>query len=1018
MSDHTAAPTDLTFFTNDEPGTSLYERFQRTLKEVQFFDVLVGYFRISGFHRLYEALDDVEQIRILVGLNVGETTHGLLQDHHRESAFDFESHAKTRAAMRDHIAREMERAEEAAEIEEGLRAFVRFLEEGKMDIRAFPTANIHAKVYIGRYDSDVHYGHVITGSSNFTESGLVGQREFNVELKDRADVEFALGKFEELWHQGVEVTEDFVQTLRADTWLSDEITPHDIYLKFLYEYFEEDINLDQREPDELYRPADFLELDYQAQAVTAARKILEAHNGVFIADVVGLGKTYVTAMLLQRLRGRTLVVCPPVLEDYWRETFVDFGVRGYRIESLGRLDHVLRDGHEKYDHVVLDEAHRFRNEMTQRYEKLHQIAFGKQVICVSATPLNNEISDIYSLLKLFQTPRRSTIPGVRDLKRFFDERERRLRQYDRGTPQYDEAAQAISEEVRDRVLKHVMIRRTRSEIEQYYAEDMEKQGLSFPEVQPPRRILYAFDDALETVFNRTIDRISDFTYARYTPLLFYKGDLDPLREQSQRNIGGFMKSILVKRLESSFHAFKRTLSRFIESYERFIEMYESGTVYLGRDVDVFDLLDNDRDERLHELIGEGRVSTYDADDFTDELMEELQADLRLLRAIRSDWAPVEQDPKLDAFLDRLRSDDTLQTGKLLVFTEAAETGRYLLDALEEEMPGEAIFYSSDGGRDGDGSMGVERARRVIKNTFDPTVDDPEDDYRILISTDVLAEGINLHRSNTVVNYDLPWNPTRVLQRVGRINRVRGTHEELFVYNFFPTAEADEELNLEANVKSKIQAFHDTLGEDAQYLTDEEEVTTHELFGEELYERLNDAGTYEGEPDEGPSELKYLRLLRDLRDNDPDRFEEIKNLPKKARTARETHEEERSGLLTFFRWGDLKRFFLARDEAATELTFFEAAQAFECEPNARRIELPDDFYERLDRNKQAFEYSTSEEADSSGPSGGLSSEERVMRRLRAKEMKNCKRLTDRRRVPAGRASGLRRRRDSREYNPAH
>ena len=994
MSDRTAAPTDLTFFTNDELGGSLYERFQQTLKEVQFFDVLVGYFRISGFHRLHEALGDVEQIRILVGLNVGETTHGLLQDHRGESGFDFESHAKTRAAMRDHIIGEMEGAEEAAEIEEGLRAFVRFLEEGKMEVRAFPTANIHAKVYIGRYDSDVHYGHVITGSSNFTESGLVGQREFNVELKDRADVEFALEKFEELWAQGVEVTDDFVQTLRGDTWLNDEITPYDVYLKFLYEYFEEDINLDQREADELYRPEDFLDLDYQEQAVTAARKILEAHSGVFIADVVGLGKTYVTAMLLQRLRGRTLVVCPPVLEDYWRETFVDFGVRGYRIESLGRLDHVLRDGHEKYDHVVLDEAHRFRNEMTQRYEKLHQIAFGKQVICVSATPLNNEISDIYSLLKLFQTPRRSTIPGVRDLKRFFDERERQLRQYDRGTPAYDEAAQNISEEVRDRVLKHVMIRRTRSEIEQYYAEDMDKQGLSFPEVQPPRRILYAFDDALETVFNRTIGRIGDFTYARYTPLLFYEGDLDPLREQSQRNIGGFMKSILVKRLESSFHAFKRTLSRFIESYERFIEMYESGTVYLGRDVDVFDLLDNDRDERLHELIDEGRVSTYDADDFTDELMDELQADLRLLRAIQEDWAPIERDPKLDAFLDRLRSDDTLQDGKLLVFTEAAETGRYLLDALEEELPGEAIFYSSDGGRAGAGSMGVERARRVIKNTFDPTVDDPEDDYRILISTDVLAEGINLHRSNTVVNYDLPWNPTRVLQRVGRINRVRGTHDQLFVYNFFPTAEADEELNLEANVKSKIQAFHDTLGEDAQYLTDEEEVTTHELFGEELYERLNDADTYEGEPDEGPSELKYLRLLRDLRDNDPDRFEEIKNLPKKARTAREVGEEERSGLLTFFRQGDLKQFFLADDEASTELTFFEAAQAFECDPDARRIALPDDFYERLDRNKQAFEYNTSEEAESSGPSGGLSNEKRVMRRLRTKEMKNCKRFTDR------------------------
>jgi hypothetical protein len=546
--------------------------------------------------------------------------------------------------MQSRVVAEMEQTDETREIEEGLRAFVRFLEEGKMEIRAFPTANIHAKVYIGRYDSQANYGHVITGSSNFSESGLVGQREFNVELKDRPDVEFALQKFEELWAQGVEVTEDFVDTLRRRTWLNEAITPYDIYLKFLYEYFEEDINLDQRDSEALYRPEGFLELEYQEQAVTAARKILEAHNGVFVADVVGLGKTYVTAMLMQQLRGRTLVICPPVLEEYWRETFIDFGIRGYRIESLGKLEHVLRRGHQKYDFVVLDEAHRFRNELTQRYEMLHEICFGKKVICVSATPLNNEISDIYALLKLFQTPRRSTIPGVRDLKRFFDTKRRALSRLDRGTPEYAKTAQTISEEVRDKVLKHVMVRRTRSEIERYYEEDLKKQGLSFPTLSEPRRIVYAFDETVETVFTRTIERLKNFSYARYTPLLYYKGELTPLQKQSQLNIGGFMKSIIVKRLESSFHAFKQTLGRFIDSYERFIEMYEDGTVYLGKDVDVFDLLDNDREERLHELLDEERVSRYDSDEFTGKLMKALQSDLQLLRAIQADWAPITQDP--------------------------------------------------------------------------------------------------------------------------------------------------------------------------------------------------------------------------------------------------------------------------------------------------------------------------------------------------------------------------------------
>jgi superfamily II DNA/RNA helicase len=374
-------------------------------------------------------------------------------------------------------------------------------------------------------------------------------------------------------------------------------------------------------------------------------------------------------------------------------------------------------------------------------------------------------------------------------------------------------------------------------------------------------------------------------------------------------------------------------------------------------------------------------------------MEKLRSDLSLLRSIKADWQPITQDPKLDAFLDQLQSDSTLEGDKLLVFTEAAETGRYLLDALEEAFPGDCLFYSSDGGVDGDGSIGKNRTRRLITNSFDPSSNDPDDAYRILITTDVLAEGINLHRSDTVINYDLPWNPTRVLQRVGRVNRVGAEHDEIYVYNFFPTAHADEELNLEDNIKTKIQAFHDTLGEDAQYLTDEEEVSTHELFGEELYERLNDAATYEGPDDDATSELKYLRLLRELRDNDEERFEEIKNLPKKARTARLASDDAPHGLLTFFRRGKLKQFFLADEDRSRELTFFEAARAFECDPDAQRFSLPDDFHNRLRMNKDAFEYAVSEGAGSDGPTGGLSNEERVIRRLRTNEMKRCKRYTD-------------------------
>src|SRR5690606_4032125 len=159
-------------------------------------------------------------------------------------------------------------------------------------------------------------------------------------------------------------------------------------------------------------------------------------NGVFLSDVVGLGKTYISALLAQQLPGRKLIICPPVLQDYWRETFFEFNIGGTVVESMGKLDHIIASGHERFDYVFVDEAHRFRNEGTQGYEKLHQICWGKKVILVSATPLNNTISDIHAQIKLFQAPKKSTIPGVANLDRFFSRLQGQVAREEKGTPEY------------------------------------------------------------------------------------------------------------------------------------------------------------------------------------------------------------------------------------------------------------------------------------------------------------------------------------------------------------------------------------------------------------------------------------------------------------------------------------------------------------------------------------------------------------------------------------------------------
>jgi HKD family nuclease len=250
--------TDLTFFTN-ENGKTLLDRFKSTLKDAQFFDVLVGYFRSSGFYQLYESIESIDKTRILVGLGIDEEAYRTINQYHPQTVIDFESHSNAKKEFQNNLISEIETSSESDErLEIGLKKFIEFLTKDspspspeckqgcgkKLEIRAYPSKNIHAKVYIGRFaPDDRDYGFVITGSSNFSYSGLVANREFNVELRQRRDVEFALTQFEDLWRESVDISADFVDTVEKKTWLNDRITPYELYLKLIYEYMQEDINL-------------------------------------------------------------------------------------------------------------------------------------------------------------------------------------------------------------------------------------------------------------------------------------------------------------------------------------------------------------------------------------------------------------------------------------------------------------------------------------------------------------------------------------------------------------------------------------------------------------------------------------------------------------------------------------------------------------------------------------------------------------------------------------------------------
>ena len=935
---------DLKFFTN-EPERDLYSRFATILKSnTQFFDVLVGYFRTSGFFRMHEAMAGVERIRILVGLNVDHFTVKLIDRMKEEIKYAAVSAKEGKDIITEEIESEFEHAETSEAVEKGVRVFIDWLKSGKLEMRMYTEAPIHAKVYIMRKDPAKipdTFGSVITGSSNFSEAGLRNNLEFNVELKDAADVKFALDRFETLWAKATDIRDAYIEAVEKNTWLRGDITPYQLYLKTLYEFFKEEINAD-KENFQTLLPEGYMRLQYQIDAVMQARQKLEAYNGVFISDVVGLGKTYICAMLANSFNRNTykLIICPPVLVDYWRSVLQEFDVSRCDVESLGKLDKIIAKGTDKYQYVFVDEAHRFRNSGTDSFTELHQICHGKKVILISATPINNYTSDIENQLYLFQNKQSGTINGIRNLDGFFRTLDSDLHKHIKGTPEYMKQLRLNSEVIRDRLLREIMIRRTRSEIAKYYETDLTKQGLTFPKVGKPEPILYAFDEQTDEAFTETIEDIKGFKYSRYTPLLYLK---DKKKYASllagQHNMGGFMKGVLVKRLESSFYAFRKTLGRFIESYERFIQMYKTGTVYVGKNKNLYDMLDNGDIEKLMYLIEQGEMWKFESAEFSASFIRDLNSDLSQLKTWQTLWDMIKVDPKLVEFKSQLTTNADMKGKKVIVFTESMETAEYLYEKLHTMFGGRVVYYS---GKSGAGS------KIEIEDSFNPKNKGKNNDkYDLLITTDILAEGINLHRANVLINYDLPWNPTRIMQRVGRINRVGTEHDRIFVFNFFPTAQSKRQMPLEERILEKLQAFHDTLGEDIKYLSDEEQVSPKKLFSD-MSKSLDD-----DEESTNP-ELAYLAVIRQIRDNDPKLFETIKRLPKKCKAGKRSKLIQGSTTVSFIRKGALKTFYRCEGAVPEQLTFMEAIKLIEATPEEKQITVRSNYYDQLAANETAFD----------------------------------------------------------------
>lgn len=950
------ANTDNRIFTNLDEN-KLSDRLNDLLSHAQLLDVMIGYFRITGFHLIKQSLINVKTIRILVGLGIDkETFESTLQSKEQNTLNN----------LKNEVINEFKDSIDSIEVEEGVNYFVDWLKQGKIVIKMYPTQPVHAKLYIIKNDEEtakIQYGNVITGSSNLTEAGLEKNIEFNVELKDKSDVLYTESFFETLWKDSVDITKKMIDIIECDTWMNNTVTPYEIYLKTLYEYFIEEIGENRIS---VHIPEGFMRLRYQEDAVIEAIKILERHGGVLISDVVGLGKTYVAAMMGKTLKGRKLFIVPPVVKDTWEKVLEDFDYpRSDVVESMGMLENLIeRDDIHDFDYIFVDEAHQFRNNESKRFTNLKEICFNKKVILITATPHNNTILDIAHLIELFQDPSNSSVvPNETNLDLYFKDLRNRLA-VTKNTDLYASELKSVSEEVRNKVLRHVMVRRTRSDIKKFYSDDIETQGLKFPETPDPVMVAYTYREKMEKNFNETIELISKIKYARYAPLLYLKDEkLLNEKKSGQLNMIGFIKTMLVKRLESSIFAFRETINRTTILNDTYLTAYENDRLVVGQftknvkdyNVASISLMD---DTTFQNFVLEADSKVFKKSEFRPEFFEDLEHDGLIFTKLKKMWSTFNEvdDIKFEYLRDSLLK-IRKTNNKVIIFSEAKDTVDYLAKRLTDIYDSEVISYS---GSDEDAK------RLKVKQYFDPNNKfENFDDVNILVTTDALSEGINLHRANVIINYDLPWNPTRVMQRVGRINRVGTEHDVIYVHNFFPSTNAHDHLNLEDNIKNKIAVFQSLLGSDAKLLSTDEAIETYGLFNSDaaviskniedtdLFNNIKESLKISDEDKEvsfSSYKMEGLSLIRKIQKDNKELFSRISDLPSKLKVARNGSDKE---VLTFMKQGLIKKFYSTRDSQTNEVTFEYAIDKLRVEAQTPRIQLPNDYYALMTRNVTKF-----------------------------------------------------------------
>ncbi|ARV59912.1 helicase [Nostocales cyanobacterium HT-58-2] len=926
----------------DNRNQKLVDQIKRILDSSEAAHFAVGYFFLSGFTAIAERLTNIKELRLLIGNTSNrETIEQIAQGYRRleliEDKIESQQYPKRSEEKRmanetaANIRSSIELMDQTDEAETLVKNLVQMIEEKRLHVRVYTKGTLHAKAYIfdygtvydnkGRALERQEKGIAIVGSSNLTLSGITHNTELNVTIHGNDNHTELTHWFNKLWNEAEDFNEALMREMKQ-SWAGSTVRPYDVYMKTLYSLVKD--RLEDTAPKDLIIEDEINKqlADFQKVAVNNAVQNIRDYGGAFVSDVVGLGKSFIGAAIVKRFeqveRARPLIICPAPLKEMW-DRYDEVYQLNARVLSMGMLKEdddgdvktLLNDFRFKdRDFVLIDESHNLRNNSTQRYKVVEAfLGAGKRCCFLTATPRNKTAWDIYHQLKLFHQDDKTDLPiDPPNLKEYFQ-------LVEKGEKKLPE------------LLSHILIRRTRNHILRFYGFDSK----THQQVDPanfreylegnrrayvivggkhrffPKRELETIEYSIEDTYQGLYQDLrqymgksrkrqlvkpptNELSYARYglwNYVLKDKQKQEPYNtlQRAGANLRGLMRVLLFKRFESSVYAFEKTINKLLIVHERFLKALSQGFVPAGEEAQTLLSEDYNQAEEQDLMDELQKISKkYDLIDFdAKRLQQYIEHDIKLLKKILALVEPItpDKDAKLQTLIKWLSKTD-LKNKKRLIFTQYADTAKYLyqnlnLDGKHDDVD---VIYSGNS-KDKARIIGRFAPNANKEYKFKPG----ESELNTLIATDVLAEGLNLQDGDLIINYDLHWNPVKLIQRFGRIDRIGSDKDVIYGYNFLPELGIERNLGLKQKLKNRIQEIHDTIGEDAAILDTTEQLNEEAMYA--IYEQNGkQLSLFDIEDEDNFLDLNEAEeILRKLQKEDPGEFERIANLPHGIRTAK-------------------------------------------------------------------------------------------------------------------------------------